>query len=168
MNSKPPKIVGGPSVEGYNQRRSFNVSAVVEDANGDDNIRGCNLIILDEEGTIDNYDMRIERKYDGGKQALCNYNEISVDTNENWESGEVLRLNVTVLDNAGLLDSETVYYKLREGVVEEKSYETVSRDINSASRPFIMLILSIVILSIGIAVIVRYEVLKRKGRVVQE
>jgi hypothetical protein len=101
-----PEIVSGPNFHNYSSEHSFNVSAVVLDREGDDEVRYCRLNATDDDGNSFVREMDIDRTYDGNQRLRCTFSK--VENSSEFQVLEKLEVEVWANDSGGGEGNETL------------------------------------------------------------
>ncbi len=102
-----PPAIDGPVFHNYSSEHSFNVSAVLVDREGDDEIRDCWLNATDEDGNEIHRHMDLRRYYGDSEQLRCYYSKIG-DLIPTFEVLEDINVTVYANDSGGDLSNRSL------------------------------------------------------------
>ncbi|MFB6115561.1 MAG: hypothetical protein ABEK04_04645, partial [Candidatus Nanohalobium sp.] len=105
--NKEPGIAKGPEVHKSSSGHAFNVSALVNNPEGEDKISSCELEVKDGEGNVESYTVSNPSGGTNSTDAECSFTGINYADNPGWGHMEELKINLTVEDENGGTGSKT-------------------------------------------------------------
>lgn len=95
-----PPTVSGPNFHNYSSRHAFNVSAVLTDLEGDDEIRQCWMNATDGDGNKIVEKIELRKYYGDSEQARCYFSQIN-DSLSGFEILEEINVSIWANDSGG-------------------------------------------------------------------
>lgn len=95
-----PSIISDITFSDYQNAHRFNVSAVVSDDNGDDDIEGYN-ITLDDGEKVKIFTGDVNRSFGDSKQASANFSNVNSSIADSFDVGETVEAEIKFYDAAG-------------------------------------------------------------------
>ncbi len=87
---------------------AFNVDSLVNDPDGESNIQDCQLYIADGDGNSDTRTINNPTGGSNSTDAECDFGPINYSDNAGWSHTESMNLEITVSDNDGNSDIQTL------------------------------------------------------------
>ena len=94
-----PSMVSGPSFQNYESGHKFNVSAIAEDVDGQENFANYTVKLDDGENTK-TYTKDLTRSFGGENEAAANFSSVNASTS-GFEVGETIFVTVVFRDKSG-------------------------------------------------------------------